>query len=97
MFDKILTSIAENGGGYLLAAVVIYMGWKSQAGIVAVLSRTLDVLVEVKAAVASLTETIRALQSEVAGVRAGLHGVVNAIAPMELRIRELERSERKNG
>lgn len=91
----LLDKIADKGGGYLIAALLIFMGWRSQGGIVAVLNRTLDVLTEVKEAVATLTESNRGLEREIAGLRAAMHGIANAQSSLLTRVADLERDQLK--
>lgn len=84
-----VAELIKQGGFASLAGFMAFMGWRSHQDAQKLLSRTLDVLAEAAAAKAALTVAVTnmgtTISNEVAGLRAGIHGLRELMATFEAR------------
>lgn len=85
-------ALVSQGGFAVLAAVLIYLGWRDMKEARALFGRVLDITTAATAAQGSLTAAIDALRGEVAGLRSGLHDrVIPAISAVQTDVHLLDK------
>lgn len=98
MSETFITALVTQGGFAILAAVLIYLGWKDKKEARedmkearALFTRVIDMSANSTAAQVGLKDSVDGLKTEIVGLRAGIHDrVIPAISGIQLDMRELD-------